>query len=62
MSVAGMVEVGRSMSRFLKYMGLTGGYRCSRESVQRVVRGLDAAMLEHVVDVVSSSYSESYMD
>ena len=41
-----LVEVGRSMSRFLKYIGLTGGGgRCGCLPVQRVVRGLDAAML-----------------
>ena len=36
--------------------------RCGQQSVQRVVRGLDAAMLERVVVVVGSPYSESYMD
>ena len=36
--------------------------RCGRQSVQRVVRGVDAALLERVVDVVGSPYSESYMD
>ena len=36
--------------------------RCGRQSVQRIVRGLDAALLERVVDVVGSLYSESYVD
>ena len=63
-----LVEFGRSMSRFLKYIGLTGGgvdvaaspwwtrccnasvcRRCDRLTVQRVVCGWMAALLEHVV-------------
>ena len=42
---------------------IAGAYRrCGWYSVQRVVRGLGAAMLEHVVDVVDSPYSDSYVD
>ena len=68
-----LVEVGRSISQFLKYIGLTGGWvlmwllvhtasrtwtrscnagacrRCGQQSVQRVIHGLDAALLEHVM-------------
>ena len=63
-----LVEVGRSMSRFLKYIGVSMWLlictasctwtrccnartcrRCGQQSAQRVVRGLDAALLEHVV-------------
>ena len=79
-----LVEVGKSMFRFLKYIGLTGGSmwllartanrtwaiscnvracgRCGRQSVQGVVRGLDAALLKRVVDVGGSPYSEPYVD
>ena len=35
--------------------------RCGRQSVERVVRGLNATMLEQVVVVVGSPYSESYV-
>ena len=36
-------------------------HHCGWHSVQRDIRGLDAAMLEHVV-VVGSPYSKSYVD
>ena len=36
--------------------------RYGRQSVQRVVRVLDAALLERVVDLVGSPFSESYVD
>ena len=67
-----LAEVGRSMSRLLKNIGLTGVVpmwllahtasgmwarccnaracrHCGWQSIQRVVCGLDAALLEHVV-------------
>ena len=46
------------MSRFLKYIGLTGGV----SMYSLVLRELDAAMLENIVDKVGSPYSESYVD
>ena len=39
-----------------------GGGRCGCKSIQQVVRGLDAALLERVVDVVGSPHSEWYVD
>ena len=80
----GVVGVGRSMSQFLKYIGLIGDgsmwllvhtpsrtwtrsgnagacHRCGRQSVQRVICGLDAALLEHVIVGVGRSMSQFLM-
>ena len=57
MGVAVVVEVARTMSRFLKYIGLTGGVNVGAGPVQRVVQCWSMSLMWSSVRTVSRTWT-----